>query len=223
MKCPYCLLEIFDDSRFVSLCHAEKVGYAWGISYQLCPNCKNIIVDLVYGPGFSEDFNPMIIPIPETYTRIWPKESTRSTCPLEVPKKYANDYMESCLVLTDSPKASAALSRRCLQSLMRDEAGSKPDTLFNEIQKAIDKEMYPSYIRELLDTVRVVGNFATHPIKNQNTGEITEVEPVEAELLLDVLESLFDFYFVQPAVRKRQKDRINEKLIAAGKSPMKLQ
>jgi hypothetical protein len=79
----------------------------------------------------------------------------------------------------------------------------------------------PGYIREMLDAVRVVGNFAAHPIKSTHTGEIIEVEPAEAELLLDVLEMVFDFYLVQPAEAKKKRDAINEKLRAAGKPPMK--
>lgn len=48
-----------------------------------------------------------------------------------------------------------------------------------------------------------------------------EVEPGEAEWLLDVLEGLFDFYFVQPANAQRKRDALNEKLKAAGKPGMK--
>jgi hypothetical protein len=68
--------------------------------------------------------------------------------------------------------------------------------------------------------VRHIGNIAAHPIKSKNPGEIIEVEPGEAEWLLDILEGLFDFYFVQPAKLKRNKDSLNEKLTAAGKKPM---
>ena len=72
-----------------------------------------------------------------------------------------------------------------------------------------------------IDAVRNIGNFAAHPIKDTNTGEIVEVEPGEAEWLLDVLEGLFDFYFVQPAELRRKREALNEKLEAAGKPPMK--
>jgi uncharacterized protein Smg (DUF494 family) len=47
------------------------------------------------------------------------------------------------------------------------------------------------------------------------------VETGEAEWNLDVLESLFDFYFVQPANLKKKKDALNLKLKEAGKPPMK--
>lgn len=69
--------------------------------------------------------------------------------------------------------------------------------------------------------MRNIGNFAAHPIKSTNTGEIIDVEPGEAEWLLDVLEGLFDFYFVQPAILKAKRDKLNQKLVDAGKPPMK--
>ena len=47
------------------------------------------------------------------------------------------------------------------------------------------------------------------------------VELHEAEWNLDVLESLFDFYFVQPARAKARRDALNKKLADTGKAPMK--
>jgi hypothetical protein len=47
------------------------------------------------------------------------------------------------------------------------------------------------------------------------------VEPGEAEWNLDVIESLFDFYFTQPALLKKKRDALNTKLKAAGKPEMK--
>ncbi len=81
--------------------------------------------------------------------------------------------------------------------------------------------MYPSHISEIVDAVRNVGNFAAHPIKSKQTGEIIEVEPGEAELNLDVIEALFDFYFVTPALIAKKKADLNKKLQDAGKPPMK--
>jgi hypothetical protein len=44
------------------------------------------------------------------------------------------------------------------------------------------------------------------------------VEPGEAEWTLDVLEILFDFYFVQPARLKAKRDALNKKLAEADAS-----
>ena len=49
------------------------------------------------------------------------------------------------------------------------------------------------------------------------TGQIVDVEPGEAEWNLDVLESMFDFYYVEPARIQSRKAALNAKLASAGK------
>jgi hypothetical protein len=56
--------------------------------------------------------------------------------------------------------------------------------------------------------------------KSANTGQVVEVEPGEAEFLLDVLEGAFDFWFVQPARAEAQRAAVNAKLREAGKSEL---
>lgn len=116
-----------------------------------------------------------------------------------------------------SAKASAALSRRNLQAILRDKAGAMKRDLDDQIDELIDGGKVPSYIADGLHAVRNIGNFAAHPIKSKSTGEIVPVETGEAEWNLDVLESLFDFYFVQPALTAKRKAELNKKLKDAGK------
>jgi hypothetical protein len=153
--------------------------------------------------------------------QVYPKGASRPSSPKEVPDEFAEDYNEACLVLADSPKASAALSRRCSQHVLREKAQVKQGNLANEIQQVLDQGTLPPYIADVLDAVRNIGNFAAHPIKSQNTGEVLPVEPGEADWNLDVLESLFDFYFVQPAKVQQKKNALNKKLGDAGKPQMK--
>ena len=63
--------------------------------------------------------------------------------------------------------------------------------------------------------------FAAHPIKSKSTGEVVDVEPGEAEWNLDILEQLFDFYFVQADLLRKKKEKLNQKLADVGKPPMK--
>ena len=86
----------------------------------------------------------------------------------------------------------------------------------------MDEESLPSYLSEAVDAIRSIGNFAAHPLKNTNTGKIIDVEPGEAEWLLEVLELVFDFYFVQPEKLKARKDALNQKLTSAGKKPINI-
>ena len=123
-------------------------------------------------------------------------------------------------MLADSPKASAALSRRCLEQLLHERNVSTKHNLSEAIDDALAKHL-PSHIEENLDAVRNIGLFATHPKKSSNSGEILDVEPGEAEWNLDVLESLFDYYYVQPAKSAKKREALDKKLAEAGKKPMK--
>jgi uncharacterized protein DUF4145 len=92
------------------------------------------------------------------------------------------------------------------------------------LSKEIDQVLrtgIPSHLLRAIDAVRQIGNFAAHPMKSTNTGEIMDVEPGEAEWLLDVLESVFDFYYVQPAELDKKRNALNAKLQEAGKPAMK--
>ena len=79
----------------------------------------------------------------------------------------------------------------------------------------------PSYLSKSIDAIRAIGNFATHPTKSRNTGEIIDVEAGEAQWTLDVLESLFDFYIVQPLELEKKGKSINEKLSKSDKPLIK--
>jgi len=146
----------------------------------------------------------------------YPRSPSRPI-PKEVPNPYRDDFSEACKVLGDSAKASAALSRRCLQAILRDQAATKAKDLANQIDEVIQSGKVPPHVQGELDAVRVIGNFAAHPTKSTATGEIIDVEPGEAEWNLDVLESLFEFYFVQPGLTASRKAALNVKLKAAGK------
>ncbi|MFZ0686079.1 MAG: DUF4145 domain-containing protein [Terriglobales bacterium] len=151
-----------------------------------------------------------------------PKEgASRKPVPPEAPNGLAADYNEACLVLSDSPKASAALSRRCLQIILREYAKVKPQDLSKEIDEVLESKQLPTYIANDIDAIRHYGNFAAHPVKSTNSREIIDVEPGEAEWLLDVLVQLFDHYFVGPAEAKKKRDALNAKLAEAKKPPLK--
>lgn len=220
MKCPHCITEIHDASQAVAVGH-DKDGN-WFVTRVLCPACQRITLKLVCGTTTCETHHGgtrVLGAGPEYLIR--PKTAFRTPAAPEVPTNLADDYREACLVIGDSPKASAALSRRCLQSLLRGIAKVAPGNLSTEIQQVLDERKLPSHIAEAIDGIRNIGNFAAHPTKSTSTGEIIEVEPGEADWNLDVLESLFDFYYVQPAVTQRKKDALNKKLKDAGKPPMK--
>lgn len=213
MQCPHCRVE-FHDTRRVADSYQDADGPTV-LAKRRCPACGRTILHLDRIESLSQPGSA-----PLSTTLIWPKATPRPPASPEVPAQYAEDYKEACLILADSPKASAALSRRCLQNILRDVEGVKHGNLYNEIQEAINNGGLPSYIEEQLDAVRVIGNFAAHPMKDQSSGQVLPVEPGEAEWNLDVLESLFDHYFLKPAIAQKRRATINQKLQQAGKNPI---
>jgi hypothetical protein len=212
MKCPHCLTEYHDS--FKNIFWEEDTDGRWYIGKDTCPACKRMILVLEH----------FVIG-----QRSWTKNSERFVRPLavqrpappsSVPSPYRDDYIESCAVLPASAKASAALSRRCLQAILRDKGGFAQHDLIDQIDAAL-KSGLPSHITESLDAVRNIGNFAAHPMKSKTSGALLDVEAGEAEWNLDVLEALFDYYFVQPEIVAKKKAALNAKLAEAGKKPMK--
>lgn len=221
MKCPHCLVEFH--ARVIWLDVGQDAEGDWGIEKYSCPNaeCRKSILYLVMGDAVRTGGPFRRIVSEQKGILVNPKGSSRPPVPPQVPEEFPEDYTEACIVLPDSEKTSAALSRRCLQHLLREVAKVEPSNLAHEIQQVIDSGQLPSHIVEAIDAVRNIGNFAAHPIKSEKTGEILPVEPGEAEWNLEVLEALFDFYFVQPEVLRRKREKLDAKLEEAGKKPMK--
>jgi hypothetical protein len=149
---------------------------------------------------------------------VFPLSGGRAPAPPQVPAEISADFTEACLVLRVSAKASAALSRRCMQAVLRDKGMTTAKDLYEQIEEVLAK--VPSYLAENLHAVRTIGNFAAHPYKSKSTGCILDVEPGEAEWNIDVLEDLFDFYYVQPELAKRKRESLNSKLTEAGRRPL---
>jgi hypothetical protein len=229
VKCPHCnsgIYEGFTESQAVIAPQVNsRTGeflahqLVWNISHLRCPECHESIIFLkriqyVQNPPQPGRPSP---PPPAPFSFMAFPSSYSRAIPPEVPNPYRQDFVEACKVLTDSPKASAALSRRCLQAILRDKAQTKSRDLADQIDEVIKSGKVPSHIEEGLHAVRQIGNFAAHVMKSTATGVILDVEPGEAEWNLEILESLFDFYFVQPAVTAKRKAELNKKLKAAGK------
>jgi hypothetical protein len=110
---------------------------------------------------------------------VYPAAASRPIRP-EVVEPYRKDFAEACAVLPHSPKASAALSRRCLQALLKDKGKATKRDLNDQIDEVVGSGGIPSYIADNLHAVRNIGNFAAHQIKSTNTGDIVSVEDGES-------------------------------------------
>lgn len=211
MRCPHCLTSFHEGWSIHNFGQEAATKHTWVLKWLDCPECKRrVTVFDRHAP------NGQLVGSSVAY----PKGTARPIS-ADVPEPYSTDFKEASLVLADSAPASAAISRRCVQHLLREKAGVKPSDLSKEIDQVLKANQLPSHLAEAIDSIRNVGNFAAHPLKSTNTGEILDVEPGEAEWLLETLEGLFDFYFVQPALLKKKRDALNAKLAEAGKPAMK--
>lgn len=210
MKCPHCLESFFENWKYDQI-QTTKTHY-WGVSNTVCPACNQPTVRLIIQKNSGGTPDSIVV---------YPSGNSRPPLPSEVTERYSKPYIQSSKVLQISPEASAAISRRCLQDILREEGKVKHGNLADEIQQVIDSGNLPSELSASIDSIRHIGNFGAHPIKSTNTGEIVEVEAGEAEWLLDTLDDLFDHYLVKPARIKQKRDALNKKLQDAGKPPMK--
>jgi len=219
MKCPHCQVEINPD--FQEYYIGEYKGRHHSLFVMKCPNEKCDLPIIILGCSEHLDRNKgnfcLYAPNGIEKKQLFPVGSGRMPAVPEVEPQFAEDYNEACLVLPFSPKASAALSRRCLQNIIRIKENIKKKNLMLEIDELISLNKLPSFLSDNLQTIRGFGNIAAHGMEDQVSGQILDVEPEEADFLLDILELMFDFYFVQPAKAAKIRAGLNQKLSSAGK------
>lgn len=222
MKCPHCTLGIAETWHEATLgAHGPRGVSATQVNAltMQCPACLGFIMVLKFRTITNSDPAPVVTDRKEL---VYPKLPAVAPPPLEVTEPYRSDYMEAASILTLSPQASAAISRRCLQAVLRDKAGTTKRDLDGQIDEVLASDTLPSDLAEDVDAIRHLGNFAAHQQESSVTGQVLPVEPGEAEWSLRILEALLDFYFARPAKAKARRDALNSKLAEAGKPPLKM-
>jgi hypothetical protein len=207
MKCPHCLVTFDDSWDGWQLCTDEQA--TWRVQYTICSACKLATIALL---GSGEDIDQRV------RMTVWPKGATRPAAP-EVPEPYAGDFREACLVLPDSTNASAAISRRCLQSLLVNEGEAKKGRLVDQIGEVVESKQLRPQLADNLHYVRKVGNLGAHEIKNEHTGEVVDATQEEAEWLIEVLEGLFEHYFVEPRREQKRREGFDARMEAVKAAP----
>lgn len=184
---------------------AEQLSYKHrlGIRYLAisCPNkkCKRLTFSLKLTGATNVTYNSS-----ET-TKIVQKwdllpETKAKPQPSYITKVVVQDYIEACRISQLSPKASAALARRCLQGMIRDFHSVKKDTLFAEIDAL--KGVIPNDEWEAIDALRSIGNIGAHMEKDVNL--IIDIDENEADKLIAFIEYLFRQWYI-----KRHDDQEN--------------
>jgi hypothetical protein len=121
-----------------------------------------------------------------------------------VPAPVIADYREACLIRDLSPKASATLARRCLQGMIRDFWGVSKSRLVDEID-AIEEKVDP-LTWDGIDAVRRIGNIGAHMERDINV--VVDVDPNEAALLIGLIETLIDDWYVNRHERQQRLQKL---------------
>jgi hypothetical protein len=203
--CPYC-------SRDATLSYAnlhhdntlleqenEYGPCMLSLDFKICPNekCKKFTLTATLSKAKKDEHNRWESKELIHFWNLLPR-SKAQTFPKYVPKAVIEDYDEACLIKDLSPKASATLSRRCLQGIIRDFWKVKPGRLVDEIaeiQGKIDPLTWGA-----IEAVRKVGNIGAHMEKDIDL--MVDVEPQEAELLIGLIEVLIKDWYVATENRK---------------------
>lgn len=143
-----------------------------------------------------------------------------------VPQVLRTVYYEACAIRDLSPTASATLARRCIQGMIRDFCGITKARLVDEIgelRKQVNEGRAPVGVQpdtvDAIDHVRSIGNIGAHMEADINV--IVDVDPGEAQKLIELIELLFDEWYVARDTRTKRLAELG--VIAATKKAAKHQ
>ena len=208
--CPFCNTtttinkDDFSSSKhdlYIDTKHGTKSLYTYFI---VCPNpdCKEYSLKLqIFNRPLVADIGYRIGELEKEITVI--PSFTSKVYPSYIPFSIRNDYYEACQIQELSPKASATLSRRCIQGMIRDFWGISKRRLFDEIS-ALEEKIDP-LTWKAIDSVRKIGNIGAHMEKDVNI--VIDVTPSEASLLIELIETLMQDWYI---TRHERENRLKQ-------------
>jgi len=226
-KCPYCgHAQVIAGERFREDDEEFNLqGWKHGqpvLVYTLvvCANnaCRELSLDVALGT-FKRTTSGTEYSGPGKSWTLLPPSSAKPQ-PNCIPQPIRDDYYEACAIRDLSPKASATLTRRCLQGMIRDFCGISKHRLVDEIRELrerVHNGRGPLGVQpdtaDAIDHVREVGNIGAH--MEADIDVIVDVDPNEAQVLIGLVELLFLEWYV--AREARADGLANLKSIAEGK------
>ena len=171
-------------------------------SVVVCPNkgCKEYTISAFLFNAIQDSFGNWVSSgLPLLHWNLKPRSQAR-VFPSYIPRVILEDYEEACLIRDLSPKASATLSRRCLQGIIRDFHGITKKRLVDEIEAL--KDNIDPLTWQAIDAVRSIGNIGAHMEKDTNL--IIDVEPQEASALIGLIEMLLKDWYIDRHEKEKQ-------------------
>lgn len=147
-----------------------------------CPTCNGISITAKGEGNATQNLDMPLLP-----------NSPAIQFPDYVPDAVKSDYCEAYAIAHLSPKASATLSRRCLQSIIRDFWGIKEKTLYQEISELQNRVSASQW--DVLNALRNLGNIGAHPEADVNL--IIDIDPDDAVKIIRVIELLIKQWYIE--------------------------
>ena len=176
--CPYCYRaqavtrEQFDQSFHPILNSGSEFGNICCVIRTIrCANgdCKKLQLQFALHKSSVDAIGQLLKPADRIQSwRLLP-ESFAKPQPDYIPPPLVEDYTEACPIRDLSPKASATLSRRCIQGMIRDFCGIHDKSLYleiTELRKNCDEGNGIPHVQldtvDAIDAVREIGKFGAH-------------------------------------------------------------
>ena len=199
--CPYCnmIMSISPETQriqtpsFEHYTHPtlDRAAYddsCLQLTFYKCPNCGQYTITANGIGDKVKDIKNLHIR-PQSFAKQFPKY---------IPETIRQDYEEACAIVNLSPKASATLSRRCLQGMIRDFWKISKSSLYEEITALNGK--IPVDLWDSINSLRQLGNIGAHMEKDTNI--IIDIEPNEASALIQLIEHLMKEWYINREERK---------------------
>ena len=231
-ECPYCgHAQVLSGQRVDEFSHqlsvecekSEHPLYLNGVAI-VCANedCRELsLTEALFEE--HQDASGRFSAVKRDFWRMLPSSSAKPQ-PDFIPKAIRDDYYEACAIRDLSPKASATIARRCLQGMIRDFCNISKDGLIDEIKELrerVDSGRAPAAVLpdsvDALDDVRNIGNIGAHMEADINA--IVDVDPDEAQVLIELIELLFSEWYVATEIRQKRLRHLKE--ISADKKQKK--
>ena len=219
-RCPYCNYLYPTSNRFSSNLHIFQDFCVQTLFYKCAnPECEKKEFFVEFGAMPSKVMAPSDKPVTANQLaanfeaaiflqRLLPQDNGGKPAYKvpEIPAPIFKDYDEACKIVQLSPRASATLSRRCIQHMIRHKFEEiKPGNLSKEIE-ALGKLKLATPVRQeiidALDNARSLGNFGAHP--EDDVDIIIDISKEEARKIIDVIEIVLHEWFIAPIEQEKR-------------------
>ncbi len=190
----------------------KGAGVVVGIRWMVCPNhaCREILVKIFRSNVIAHRLNES-----ESWIAV-PKANEPPRLDESIPEQYERDYREASMILEDSSRMSAVLSRKIIADLLKDYGRFDEHRLTKQIERFIADPSHAQRLKDDLQYGREIGNFGAHRMLDEE-GNVVEATKDDAQWALEMVKELFDYFIVTPSRSEKRRREFDKKLEKAGR------